>query len=247
MQRIWPAATACVVGALLVSACAGETRYVSKFRMPHGGECPDDVGCEAPLPEEQRYEMPDSSRAATPEAGPIDDEPARPVEVTCRLVGTELASHEVGNYAEDEQLAPVVARWEARCAKEKLSLEERACILGARADASTLSYCAPRMFPAFPATILSAPECADLAASARAKVTGLRDMTSGERGVIEAKLGVLAASCERDRWPASFGECVRAGANPTEPFQACLSVAPRPLRAKLDERLQAALRRAGMP
>lgn len=239
MRRIWALA-------VLASACATtETRHVSKFRMPHGGTCPDDTGCEAPVATEARYELPDSGRPAAADRYATAP-PAVPKEATCALVGAELASHALGNYAAAEQVEPVVAQHEARCRRLALTLEERTCIVTAHGDPPSLEYCAPRMFAGTPTvTIIHERECAELGAGARAKMTGLRDMTSGERRVLEAKLDVFAASCEHDRWTEPFAACLRGNAHAREPLMPCLSVAPLPLRTKIDERLKAAMRKLG--
>jgi hypothetical protein len=96
-------------------------------------------------------------------------------------------------------------------------------------------------------TLFNARECPDLTAAVRAKMTGLRQMTSGERNTWDVKMTVFATSCEQDRWTEPFAGCLRASSVAREPLMPCLSVAPLPLRAKIEERLRAGMRRLGVP
>jgi hypothetical protein len=236
-----PIVLAAVAG---LAACAGETRHVSKFRMPHGGTCPDDVGCEAPLPAEPRYELPDSARPHP--APPADLGAGARAEATCALVGAELASLEVGNYAEPEVVAPIASKYEARCDREKLTLEERTCIATARGDRASLSYCASRMFPDAPAAaFVPVAECAAIAAGVRAKAKGMRGLSPPQMRLWTERLAAVEPSCVLDRWTAAFGACVRANSS-GEPLPICVRAAsvPPPLRAKIEARLREAQRNA---
>src|ERR1043165_8492451 len=52
----------------------------------------------------------------------------RPPPADCKAVGETLASMELGNYAEPETRAPVVAKYQAACDKAFVTKEQGECI-----------------------------------------------------------------------------------------------------------------------
>jgi hypothetical protein len=64
----------------------------------------------------------------------------------CDDVAEQLASYELGNYAEPEDRAPVVDRYRGVCKREGVTRDEGAC-LGKTKSKLAAARCAPRLFP----------------------------------------------------------------------------------------------------
>jgi len=75
----------------------------------------------------------------------------------CDDVAEQLASYELGNYAEPEDRAPVVAKHRAICKREGVSRDERACLEKTKSKLAA-AHCVPRLFPD-----VELPDCADVA------------------------------------------------------------------------------------
>jgi len=69
----------------------------------------------------------------------------RPPPGDCQAVAEQLASIDLGNYAEPETRAPVVARYTAACEAALVSRDEARCVDQAR-DKVEADHCVPRMF-----------------------------------------------------------------------------------------------------
>ena len=65
---------------------------------------------------------------------------------SCDEVAEQLASYELGNYAEPEDRAPVVDRHRAVCKREGVSRDDRACLDKAKSKLAA-ARCVPRLFP----------------------------------------------------------------------------------------------------
>ena len=65
---------------------------------------------------------------------------------SCDEVAEQLASYELGNYAEPEDRAPVVVRQRAACKREGVSRDDRACLDKAKSRLAA-ARCVPRLFP----------------------------------------------------------------------------------------------------
>jgi hypothetical protein len=74
----------------------------------------------------------------------LSDLCVRPPPADCDAVAEQLASIDLGNYAEPEDRAPVVARYAAACAAALITRREAHCIDLAR-DRSSAALCVPRM------------------------------------------------------------------------------------------------------
>ena len=116
---------------LAASACGGPG-----YHPTHGGTCPSDTGCEAPIEPVPRYLPP-----AEPDAVETARAPA-----TCASVARVLGSTEVGNYADEDRLRIAAGTWEQRCVKQRLTLAELGCLDDA-ADRASVARCVPRWFP----------------------------------------------------------------------------------------------------
>ena len=219
---------------ICLAACGSAPRQPAK-PLPHAPDapCPDDTGCELAIEEAPRFEAPDGERKQ-PE--PTDTVPqvvaAKPPEATCAAVGSSLASVELGNYAEEDQRAPVIAKHEARCVKLKLSTDERKCVFEAR-DKVTIAYCVPRFVPDLPIQIVDATECPKIMDGIRGRMATLN---APKQALWDRKLTALDRSCRQDRWTFTFSECARTNAMAAQPTD-CLDLAPMPLQKLLQDRL----------
>src|SRR4051812_48873231 len=109
---------------LLLVACGGPA-----YHPIHGGECPTDRGCEAPLEPTMRYMPPSEVEVVT-----------EPPATSCATIAHVLASLEVGNYAEEDAMRAAAGRWEQSCVKQHVTIAELACLDDAR-DKHTIAYC----------------------------------------------------------------------------------------------------------
>ena len=171
---------------------------------------------------------------------------ARPPEgratADCLDVGETLASVDLGNYAEPEERAPVVAKYQAACEKARVSKDEAACLHEAR-DRWSAGQCVPRMFPEVASE--SREDCK--AVMTRLDGTLRAQLDNPQRQPwIATTLSVMQQSCEEDAWPASLKQCILAAepAPGVDAMQSCNQQMPPGLQAKLQARLAAAHRAA---
>jgi len=75
----------------------------------------------------------------------------------CDDVAEQLASYELGNYAEPEDRAPVVTKPRAICKREGVSRDESACLEKTKSKLAA-ARCVPRLFPD-----VEVPDCAGAA------------------------------------------------------------------------------------
>jgi len=64
----------------------------------------------------------------------------------CDEVAEQLASYELGNYAEPEDRAPVVDKYRAACKRDRVTRDDSACLDKAKSKLSA-ARCVPRLFP----------------------------------------------------------------------------------------------------
>ncbi|HEX3759967.1 MAG TPA: hypothetical protein VHW23_14730 [Kofleriaceae bacterium] len=167
----------------------------------------------------------------------------RPPPADCKDVGEQLASIELGNYAEPETRAPVVARYQAACDAAVMSREEQLCLDRAR-DRWSAAQCAPRLFPDLAAS--SAGDCAAIIVRVR---TAMQNQASqlGDpqtKAWFDRTMSVMQESCEQDHWPDSLKKCMLAGDGLAALTQACSRQAPPALQQRLQERLNQAMQAA---
>jgi hypothetical protein len=73
----------------------------------------------------------------------------------CDAVAEDMASYELGNYAEPDQRAPAVEKYRAMCRDVKVTKEQSACLAKAT-NKLAAARCAPAMFPD-----IDVPDCDD--------------------------------------------------------------------------------------
>ena len=160
----------------------------------------------------------------------------RPPGADCKAVAGTLASLELGNYAAEEELAPIAAKQRAACERALVSKEEGACLEAAR-DLWSAEACAPRMFPAAAPADLAA--CAKIAG--RLEVKG--DLAPPQRAWMDAAVRALVESCREDRWPRALVQCALAQAQPGDvSLGSCNGSAPRGLTTRITSRISDAMR-----
>ena len=138
----------------------------------------------------------------------------RPPPADCQLVADEIASFDLGNYAEPEARAPVVAKLKAQCETLYITKEEGTCLDKAR-DRWSASQCAGRLFPE-----LSKPgaECAQVGEKTRSAVYAPyrgNPIDPQSKKYLDTMVDAVRASCTEDKWPAAITRCL-LGAGPQE-------------------------------
>jgi hypothetical protein len=209
---------------LALAACGGSSRHVAKHAAPGDGICREAGGCETPIEDQTRYEPPDAEHPLT--TGGITDP-------SCSDVATSLAALDLGNYADDDQLRPLVAKYKASCVRAKLDKSERECVFEAT-DRPTVTWCAPRMMPGAAVAVVAARDCPDAIKQLREQAAQYQPQA---QPILEKQIAAVQTSCEQDRWTLAFRDCVRAVPYPGYLTTYCGGAAPAPLRRKINDRL----------
>jgi hypothetical protein len=167
----------------------------------------------------------------------------RPPPADCQEVGEQLASIELGNYAEPDARAPVVARYKAACEATRLSRDEQQCVDRTR-DRWSAARCAPRMFPDLASS--STGDCGAIVARVRAAMQKQSSYLDDARMKtwFERTMTVMQESCEQDHWPDVLKKCMLAGDGLAAMTQACSQQTPPGLQQRLQERLNQAMQEA---
>jgi hypothetical protein len=76
----------------------------------------------------------------------------------CAPIAEQLASWELGNYAEPEDRAPVIERYKHRCDEASIGVDEAACLDKAKSKYAA-AKCAPRLFPEIEVSNCVGVEC----------------------------------------------------------------------------------------
>jgi hypothetical protein len=161
----------------------------------------------------------------------------RPPPADCQIVADQLASMELGNYAEMEARAPIVANYKAACEKAYVSKEEGACFDTAK-DKWSAAQCAPRMFPEMASS--NTGDCARVADRVRALMAKQAvNITDPQmKAMYDGAVAVVQQSCEEDKWPDALKKCmIMAGDNGTDPVQQCTAQTPSGLQQKMQDRM----------
>lgn len=214
-------------------ACGGPPRVPSKLFANGGGECTEQGGCEAPVEPQPRFEPPDVDHPVPDPDRVPPPITAEPREATCSDVAVSASALELGNYAEEAQRAPVLAKYKARCLRAKLDREERQCVFEA-IDAPSVAYCAPRFWPEVPVKFVAVTECPAIAHEIGVRMA---PHTANSNGVFDRYLAAVLRSCEQDRWTVELATCARGLHMPQYVTHQCTYQAPAALRTKLTERI----------
>jgi hypothetical protein len=146
----------------------------------------------------------------------------RPPPADCRAVAEQITSIELGNYAEPEDRAPVVAKYKAACDAALVSKEEAQCIDRAR-DRWSAGGCVPRMFPELAST--SSADCGAIVSRMR----------------FHLSMDMMRQSYAEDRWPDSLKNCLLASDGTLAATQGCNQQMPFALQQAMQARLTKAM------
>lgn len=171
----------------------------------------------------------------------------RPPPADCAAIAEQLASYDLGNYAEPEDRAPVVAKYRAHCEKAFVDKDQGACIEKA-SDKLAAQQCAPAMFGvaqpppgAGSGAGGGSGECTQVAAKLRAQMGAqLPGNDPQTTKMLDQLLGVMQQSCELDGWPAGFKQCLLLAAG-ADGMTKCNAQLPADVQKKLQDRMIAAM------
>ncbi|HEY4056423.1 MAG TPA: hypothetical protein VGM39_07430 [Kofleriaceae bacterium] len=166
----------------------------------------------------------------------------RPPPADCEVVANQLTSFDLGNYAEPEQRAPLVAKYKTACEKAFVNKEQGACMAHAN-DVFAAKQCAPLMFPELSSanngSAATGTACAEAIASERAVLAKQLGGDPQSSTMLDASMSVMLQACEQDKWPATLVACMK-DAKALDDFAGCNHLMPPDLQQKLTERVSAA-------
>jgi len=206
--------------ALVVAAAAGAACGRSPAAGAERGSCRPDHSCDVGL-------------------ACASDLCVRPPPADCADVAEQLTSIELGNYAEPEARAAVVARYKAACEAARVSRDEAQC-LDKASDRWDAGQCVPRLFPEMASTTTA--DCPAIAAKIRAAT--VKQPEYGRAGMArwyDTMVAVMQASCEQDRWPDALKKCVQAGEGMSLAAPTCNQQMPPALQRKIQQSLARAM------
>jgi hypothetical protein len=163
----------------------------------------------------------------------------RPPGADCNMVAQVLASADLGNYAEPEDRAPVVAKYKELCETKMVSKEEGVCLDKVH-DRWAAAQCVPRLFPE-----LAGNDCKAVSEKIKTFIESQANYAQNPQTKkwFDATIGVVRESCEQDRWPEALKKCVLSTNTIQNPmyFQQCNQLMPPGLQQKMQERLTKAM------
>lgn len=148
----------------------------------------------------------------------------RPPPADCTAVAEGLASYDLGNYAEPEERAPVVAGYKASCEKAHVTREQGDCFEKA-ADKTAAMMCAPFMFAATkpPGVGSGGGDCAKVVSRIRQTMQGqMTQVTDPQTMQMMTKaFTVMQDSCAQDAWSAALKTCILQAGDGTDAMSQC--------------------------
>jgi len=163
----------------------------------------------------------------------------RPPPADCQAVAEGLASYDLGNYAEPEERAPVVAKYKASCEKAHVTKEQGECFEKA-SDKTAAMMCAPFMF-AEKVTVKgpSPGECGKVIARIRQTMAGqLSQVTDPQTlQMMNKAMEVMQESCELDGWPDNLKTCILNAGDGTDAMTQCNSMMTPDIQQKMADRM----------
>ncbi len=167
----------------------------------------------------------------------------RPPPADCAPIAEQLASFELGNYAEPEARAPVVAKYKTQCETSMVSKEEGTCMAQAH-DKWAAAQCVPRMFPDLASTS-DTGQCDAISQKISAALDKQTNYGNNPqmKGWLDTTIRVVKESCLQDHWPDALKHCVLATNMPQNPmaFQGCEKDMPPELTQKVQQRMTEAM------
>ncbi|MEJ7603581.1 MAG: hypothetical protein WKG01_37185 [Kofleriaceae bacterium] len=163
----------------------------------------------------------------------------KPPPADCTVVAETFTSFELGNYADPDERAPLVAKLKAQCETAYVTKDEGMCLEETR-DKYSATACVPRMFPAS-ATKATTGDCAQVAATFRTTVTQQMPQADPKtKAMLDSMIGAIHKSCSEDQWPAAVIQCY-LGTTGLDALQQCDAATPPALKQKIQDRVMAAV------
>ena len=166
----------------------------------------------------------------------------RPPPADCGLVAEGLASMDLGNYAEPEERAPVVAAYKASCEKAHVTKEQGACFEKAT-DKTAAMMCAPFMFAATKVPgagpAVGGGDCPKVIARIRQTMQSqLNQVTDPQTlQMMNKAMTVMQESCELDGWPEALKTCIMSAGDGTDAMSQCNQQMPPDIQQKMTDRM----------
>jgi len=164
----------------------------------------------------------------------------RPPPADCAAVAEGLASMDLGNYAEPEERAPIVAGYQAACEKAHVTKEQGECFEKATDKVSAM-MCAPFMFPK---QAVSPPgkdtgDCVKVIARIRqtmaAQFSQVTDPQTQQ--MMNKAMTAMQESCELDGWPDGLKTCILQAGDGTDAMSQCNAQMTPDLQQKMTDRM----------
>ncbi|MEO8706102.1 MAG: hypothetical protein ABI867_39095 [Kofleriaceae bacterium] len=153
----------------------------------------------------------------------------------CSIVAEYAASKRLGNYAAQEDRAPVVSTYQRSCRAHRIEVVEARCIEHA-IGVWEMTRCAPRMFADL---IAGEAECAAAVTTLVTTTKTLESSPSLDAWVARV-VDVYRTSCHDDRWPVALARCVRDHGHVGDyDLMRCYEYAPAGLRTSIAARIAA--------
>lgn len=154
----------------------------------------------------------------------------------CQAVAETFTSFDLGNYAEPEARAPVVANYKATCEQVAITAQEADCIDKAR-DRWAASNCARRMVPQLGGTADCPKVRAKVEASYGAQAATFRSDPTMSKW-FDLTMQVVQQACQQDFWPESLKTCILAvESTGGDALQRCNQNMPPELQKKMQARM----------
>lgn len=172
----------------------------------------------------------------------------RPPPADCQTIADQLASFDLGNYAEPEEREPVVEKYKRACTKAYVSKEQGEC-MAKTTDKFAAMQCAPLMFPemAKPAEAGGGGgDCDKIMVTMKTFMSksmgGTQDPQTTK--MLESVFVALKDSCEQDGWPAALKQCILTAGDNTDAMTKCNGQMPPEIQQKLTERMAKVMQQA---
>ena len=244
LASVWMAA----LGAVLAVGCSKADSGTSNGppRPAAGKERGD---CVAPKPQPEQPVDEFAVGTCDPGLLCLSNLCVRPPPADCQVIADQLASFDLGNYAEPEERAPVVDKYKRACHKAMVSKEQGECMANATNRFAALQ-CAPLMFPdTSKQGAAGGGECAPIMDKIKAAMA--RSMGNAQdpqtNKMLDAVFVAMKDSCEQDGWPPAFKQCILAADDGTDGMTQCNAQMPPDLQQKLTQRMTDVIQQQSPP
>jgi len=161
----------------------------------------------------------------------------QPPPADCTAVAEGLASMDLGNYAEPEERAPVVATYRAACEKAHVTKEQGECFEKATDKVSAM-MCAPFMFPKAPVS-KTGGDCTKVIARIRQTMAQQFTQVTDPQTLqmMNKAMTAMQESCEQDGWPDALKTCILQAGDGTDAMSQCNTQMTPDVQQKMTDRM----------